>query len=271
MWEAFDLASASICCNESGRQVIDLSTDGEPWEQGASESTPEAYNLTWIARNNSLKAGFEVINTLGLEPVPGQGYYLNQTFLQNLSYPSPPWNDTEGFYLYADAIGNFTWAINTKIQRELGQSMIGDFVWLDCNVSGFYDGIQQPDEPGVHAVNVSLYTGTGSLVNTTTTNESGYYSFTNLNSGEYYLVFELPDGYKWTLQDQGANDSIDSDVNASTSRTINITLAYGEKNMTWDAGLASVPCLPVPEEDTVVLFSAGLLTLAGYLVVRRRK
>ena len=150
---------------------------------------------------------------------------------------------------------------------------IGDFVWNDCIGTSPYDGIQQVNETGVPTVNVSLYSSTNVLVNTTQTNVSGFYSFTNLTPGDYYLVFELPGGMKWTLQDQSGNDSIDSDVNASTNRTINITLGYCEKNMTWDAGLLAVdaPCLPIPEMDTAVLFSAGVLTLAGYVVVRRRR
>jgi hypothetical protein len=148
---------------------------------------------------------------------------------------------------------------------------LGDFVWDDCSVLGYYDGIQQANETGVPTVNVSLYNSTKSLVTTTTTNGMGYYNFTNLTPGVYYLWFERPDVYSgWTLQDQGGDDAKDSDVNA-TGWTGPITLNSGETNLTLDAGLWAEPCPPIPEMDTLALFSLGLLTLTGYVVLRRRR
>jgi hypothetical protein len=162
---------------------------------------------------------------------------------------------------------------NNDLSWDVGlyqYASIGDYVWCDCS-EGYYDGIQQVNENGFPNVNVSLYNSTDVVVNTTQTNALGFYSFTNLIPGDYYLVFALPDGYKWTLQDQGGDDSKDSDINPSTGRTGTITLIQGQIDLTWDAGLVSAPCLPIPEMDTLVLFSAGLLTLAGYVVLRRRK
>jgi len=105
---------------------------------------------------------------------------------------------------------------------------------------------------------------------TTTTNQSGYYNFTNLELRSYYLEFVPPSGYMWTLQDQGQDDALDSDINASTDKTACFTLTSGQIDLTRDAGLWTGPCMPIPEMSTVVLFSTGLLTLAGYLVVRSR-
>jgi len=147
---------------------------------------------------------------------------------------------------------------------------VGDFVWVDCNESGYYDGIQQ-NESGYPGVTVKLYLcNTTTPIATTTTNQSGYYNFTNLELRSYYLEFVPPSGYMWTLQDQGQDDALDSDINASTDKTACFTLTSGQIDLTRDAGLWTGPCMPIPEMSTVVLFSTGLLTLAGYLVVRSR-
>lgn len=116
---------------------------------------------------------------------------------------------------------------------------LGDRVWLDVNKNG----LQDPTEPGVAGVTVNLWTGnlTGPLVKTaysTVTNANGNYIFTNLVPGIYWLEFILPSsdiGF-FTLQNQGLNDSIDSDVNASGFAGP-IELISGEVDLTWDAGI----------------------------------
>ena len=108
---------------------------------------------------------------------------------------------------------------------------IGDRVWEDINENGLQD-----DEPGIAGVIVHLY-DSGGLVASTATNGTGYYLFDNLVPGDYYLVFELPVGYLFTMQDQGIDDGLDSDANTTTGATIFTTLSSGENDMTWDAGM----------------------------------
>ena len=51
---------------------------------------------------------------------------------------------------------------------------IGNFVWLDLN----RNGVQDPDEPGIEGVRIDLVsTVDGSIIMTTSTNASGFYSF----------------------------------------------------------------------------------------------
>jgi hypothetical protein len=110
---------------------------------------------------------------------------------------------------------------------------LGDFVWEDLN----RNGIQDSGEPGIPGVTVALYAcGGNAPLATTTTNASGLYQFTQLNPGSYFVRVTAPSGYLVTTRDQGVNDAVDSDVDA-TGQTSCVTLAAGETNNTVDAGL----------------------------------
>jgi serine-aspartate repeat-containing protein C/D/E len=138
---------------------------------------------------------------------------------------------------------------------------LGDFVWLDCS-NGYYDGIWHEGESGFpYGVNVSLWWENGTLVANTTTNDSGYYNFTNLDPGKYYLEFELPSGYKWTLKGQGPDDNIDSDVYSNGTTDI-ITLGSCDNALTWDAGLACSADLNITKTVDSQNVTAGA---GGYL------
>jgi hypothetical protein len=113
---------------------------------------------------------------------------------------------------------------------------IGDLVWEDIN----QDGIQDAGEPGVPGVTVTLYDGASNIVATSTTDASGLYSFMDLTEGDYYLGFMPPYGYYITLQDQGADDTVDSDANPTTGLTILTTLDPDENDPTWDAGMSQI-------------------------------
>src|SRR5690606_28735642 len=82
---------------------------------------------------------------------------------------------------------------------------VGDYVWFDFN----RDGIQDPDEEPVADVTVTLRDQTGAVVDTTTTDENGFYSFINLYPGvEYTLEFERPERFdNWTVQGGGDEDN----------------------------------------------------------------
>jgi len=110
---------------------------------------------------------------------------------------------------------------------------IGDFVWNDANANG----IQDTGEPGIDGVTVNLYDVFGNLVATTTTSGGGIYGFTDLTPGDYSVEFILPAGFVFSLQNQGSNDDVDSDADTTTGRTTSTTLAPGENDLTWDAGM----------------------------------
>ncbi len=112
-------------------------------------------------------------------------------------------------------------------------------VWLDADM----DGLQGATEAPVPAVTVMLYASDGTLIGTTVTDANGFYSFANLPPGEYYLLFTPPPGFTGTLNDQGGDDTHDSDVitgdDGLTGRTPLLTLAPGENQSSWDYGVHS--------------------------------
>lgn len=110
---------------------------------------------------------------------------------------------------------------------------LGDFVWHDLN----RNGIQDPGEPGVPGVTVTLYSQAGTPLGTQLTNASGLYLFTNLTPATYYVCFALPPGFVFTLPNQGGDDGRDSDADPATGCTPNVTLGPNEINLTIDAGI----------------------------------
>ena len=121
-----------------------------------------------------------------------------------------------------------TWDAGMYIPASLG-----DYVWLDANG----DGIQDSTEAGISNVTVHLYDAASNVLESTTTDASGYYAFTNLVPGTYFVGFELPAGYQFTLQDQGGDDTADSDADRTTGWTAPTTLVSGQNDLTWDAGI----------------------------------
>jgi len=118
-------------------------------------------------------------------------------------------------------------------------SSIGDTVWYDADG----DGLQDAGEPGVPGVTVHLLDGSGTVIDTTTTDVNGNYLFENLEPGDYAIEVVPPAGYAFTTQDAGGDDTIDSDVDTTTGRTIVTTLDPGENDPTWDAGLVGIMSL----------------------------
>ncbi|RRD05394.1 DUF11 domain-containing protein [Arachnia propionica] len=133
---------------------------------------------------------------------------------------------------------------------------VGDFVWLDANRNGLQDDGEAP----VAGVTVTLVDADGADVAVTRTNAQGYYWFNNLAPEKTYtLRFDKPEGFDWTVKDEG-DDLSDSDVDAAG--TVGFTTpARGENqggpdvtDVHWlDAGLVKVevPTPPTPTPDPI--------------------
>lgn len=121
-------------------------------------------------------------------------------------------------------------------------SAIGDFIWRDNNGNGDQD----PGEPGIANVTVTLYQCSGAptctpgaLVATTTTDASGYYAFTGLlprtGTDGYVVVVDtgtLPAGYTQT----GDPDLTAVCSGAECDSASTLTLALGQIDRSRDFG-----------------------------------
>ena len=116
---------------------------------------------------------------------------------------------------------------------------ISNFVWEDLNG----DGIQDAGEPGLDGIDITLtgIDGSGMAVGpiVVTSAGGGAYIFDMLAPGDYELTFAAnltgPNYYR-TLQDQGGDDTADSDANQTTGLTATVTLISADTNMDMDAG-----------------------------------
>ncbi|ADI75083.1 Cna B domain protein (plasmid) [Methanohalobium evestigatum Z-7303] len=213
----------------------DSDKDGvqDPGETGISGLTVELYNCSTDELESST-----ITNASGyynFSVTPGNYYVQFSSDGYNFTQANKESEDVDSD---ADSSGNTTCITvvsgetNETIDAGLyQQAMIGDFVWEDSDM----DGIQDDGETGIPDIRVELYNcSTDNLVSNTTTNNSGYYNFT-VEPGEYYVNFSS-DGYEFTLQNQGGEDTVDSDANSS-GVTECITLESNETNDTIDAGL----------------------------------
>jgi len=119
--------------------------------------------------------------------------------------------------------------------RTPTNSAIGDFVWLDGNENG----VQDSGEVGIAGVAVDLVTCSEppGVLESDTTDSDGHFLFTDILPGDYRLRFALLPGYEFSAADQSSNDSLDSDADRSTGLTSCVTLAAGDTDLTWDAGM----------------------------------
>ncbi len=114
------------------------------------------------------------------------------------------------------------------------KASIGGRTWSDADEDGIEDG----SEIAESGVTVELYNCLGGLVNSTTTDGTGAYSFTDVTPNDYYIKFAiLPANHILSPQDQGGDDTVDSDPNTSTGQTACTTLSPGESETDWDAGM----------------------------------
>ena len=116
-------------------------------------------------------------------------------------------------------------------------SSIGNFIWRDVDGDGIQDGGSETGMPGVV---VTLYDSATNIVGVTTSSVAGAYAFTNLPAGDYFLQFAAPTNFTFTLQDQGGDDGLDSDVSPVNGRTALFYLPPGTVDNTRDAGMSAV-------------------------------
>ncbi|MDG6257271.1 MAG: SdrD B-like domain-containing protein [Methanomicrobiaceae archaeon] len=134
----------------------------------------------------------------------------------------------------------------TPVPKPVPRAKNGDFVWEDRNGNG----IQDSGEPGIKGVKVILYDSEGAQIRSRTTDSEGRYCFCSLKAGTYSLRFIRPEGYVFTLEEQGDDPALDSDADIDTGNAGPIDLAENEKDRTWDAGLVNVSTIGIDVEKS---------------------
>lgn len=132
--------------------------------------------------------------------------------------------DTGHTELFTVVSGTVRTSVDAAITRGLGINYIGDYVWED--VDG--DGKQESSEPVYANATVNLIDSDGNVIDTTTTDENGYYDFF-ANSGEYQVEFVVADDYHFT-KTANADSELDSDAIETTESTATTEVFDGTYN-----------------------------------------
>ena len=123
--------------------------------------------------------------------------------------------------------------------NNTNKGAISGIAWLDRN----QNGQRESDEEIINGVKVTLYNiETNSEITSTTTDSNGLYSFTNIESGKYVVLFEY-DNQRYsitTYKADGVSENNNSDVeiitmninNASKKVASTDTITVNEENIT---------------------------------------
>lgn len=127
---------------------------------------------------------------------------------------------------------------NIKYTYDLGlyqSNSLGDKVWLDADGDGTQDN--NPAESGVFNVPLALYDSGDHLIAQTASDEDGFYLFSDLPNGQYYVKVSLPGGYYATIPNNNADDAVDSDVSGTPLKTDTYALIGNTHDHSADVGL----------------------------------
>lgn len=241
-----DLDAGLVLPASIGNRVWeDNNGDGE--DEGGGDPAVQNVVVTLYRSSDNAVAGTATTNASGnytINNIPPGTYYLNfappSPYLFTLQDAAGDSNDSDP----APGTGN-TIAINLNQSSNpttwdaglYRPTTIGNFVWEDMNGNGDQDGL----ELGIQNVTVSLKrTSDNVVVDTALTDLGGLYTL-NGPPGSHYVEFTLPGAnYRFTGQDQGATDAVDSDANTTTGRTNSVAFTSNQSNDTLDAGMYRV-------------------------------
>ncbi len=184
-------------------------------------------NWEWIS-----SSAVHVNKVLANAPVGPQLYTWSGTVPAGTKYTNVSFGGS-GSWIKTDQ-----WCVSMNIP-DVGS--IGDKVWNDVN----RNGLQDASELGLAGVTVSLYNNSNVLIASTVTDAYGNYKFSGLPISQaginYQVRFSTKPGYVYTTQNAGGSSitsATNSDANATTGRTANVTLTWANPSVTYvDAGL----------------------------------
>jgi hypothetical protein len=144
---------------------------------------------------------------------------------------------------------------------------IGNYVFMDNDNSDTQTAGDMP----LNMVRVYLLNAAGVRIDSTFTNNTGFYKFSNLFAGDYSIEVATPAGKSIVTANAGGDDTLDSDINASGKTgtyTIDVSKPLGDPArdiVSADAGFKCIP--PTADAGTnqtiCVGQSANLLASGG--------
>ncbi|MBI5959309.1 MAG: thrombospondin type 3 repeat-containing protein, partial [Chloroflexi bacterium] len=193
------------------------------YTQGGTLTATEITDVNGLYQFTGMPAG-----SYFLEFRPRPSYFISPRDLGSDSQDSDPRPTNGRTNVFTLVEGGNNAAFDAGMYMN---AAVGDLVWNDADANGIQDG----GEPGLSGLTVTLYSAAGTVIDTTTSDASGGYRFAELVPGSYYLRFSAPSANDFSPQNQGADDTLDSDVDSS-GQTTPFTLISGEINPTLDAG-----------------------------------
>ncbi len=168
-------------------------------------------------------------------------------------------NDSTGKSDPVDLSGSNYMTLNAGVILKSG-SPSNEYAEIDGNVWQSTDpnnGIMRAGDPGIGNVKVKLLESNYTVLDSTYSNSSGYYAFTNLSAGNYRVQFVLLNNYIFVASHQGSDPSVYSDPDPGTGITVTHTLTTGE-NLIVNAGMyqncqCSEPNLWITKDDGRIL------------------
>ncbi len=144
------------------------------------------------------------------------------------------------FYPNADNTGDsavFTLAAKESVGMGIGLVRTGSLtgkVWYDANFNGQWDA----EEAGLPQAAVTLYSPALNLTRTVNPGPQGDYAFPSLQSGEYQLSFQLPEGMIFTYPGVSMISETASQAAVNVSVSVGVTTNIGSVGAMPSAGLS---------------------------------
>ncbi len=194
----------------SGKVFLDQNADGNNLnDNGLIKDVTLYYNNQEVAKTTSDVNGDYEFNDLK----PGN-YYVE--FAQDTHTPSP-----KG--VVSDVKSDYTTdSVNLLSGQENNTDFDGGF-YNTSNISGsiFLDGNQnlKYDTNEIYAGGIKVYLKdeAGNIINTTTTDQNGFYKFTNIKPNKYYVEAEKWDSFSYKDKEDGIYSNNKSKVYEITS------------------------------------------------------
>ncbi|MBC2171647.1 SdrD B-like domain-containing protein [Listeria booriae] len=141
-------------------------------------------------------------------------YYVKATIPEGYTFDSSQGFGSDGnsYYLQADGTTNIS-NLRLTLAQKTGQ--IRSTVFNDLNKNG----TQEVGESGVAGASVTLYSNTGAVVETTTTDANGLYKFETITPGTYYVRVTPPTGYNNLANTAFGSDGVSGYISIAAQQT----------------------------------------------------